>query len=536
MTPPGLPKWARPAFVGALALLVYLPSLWNTFALDDVSAVAQDERIRDLGNVPELLLAPYLTYMPRERSPYRPVTTVSYAVSWAMGGGHPAAFHVVNVTLHAGATLLFLSLLTALGASAVPATWAAALFAIHPVHVEAVAGVVGRADVLSTLFVLLALRLHLSSTLRPGLRIALVAYCYLLALGSKESAVVLPVLLVVVEAIRRSGVHPKALIATWPTLAALSAALAIFLVARTSVLGSLLHLDVAAYIAVLPTGVRVTTAIANFSEVARLLVVPWDLSPEYGPGTIVPVHVGQGRFWVGFGVLAGSVTLVGVGLRDWSAAGSRWLVGGVLWVATSFALLSNLLVPMPMWLAERTLYLASAGIALMVVAGLEHSAKRLSPPRLTSVLLAVVVTVGGLHTAQRSRVWHSDDTLFADLVERHPESFRAQSWIGSRLVDAGQVERGLVWLGQAVSQNPNSALLTLDYVRALLLAGRSVEAEELVRPVPPHLHPSSSVFLAQSLIFQGRQVEAADVVRRGLEYFPSETRLLDQARQLGIGG
>jgi hypothetical protein len=79
-------------------------------------------------------------------------------------------------------------------------------------------------------------------------------------------------------------------------------------------------------------------------------------------------------------------------------------------------------------------------------------------------------------------------------------------------------------------------LLRLDYVRALLLTGRSEEAEAIVRPIPIFLHPSRAVFLAQSLIFQDRTTEAVEAVRAGMEYFPDEPRLIEQARLLGIGG
>jgi len=215
----------------------------------------------------------------------------------------------------------------------------------------------------------------------------------------------------------------------------------------------------------------------------------------------------------------------------------RWIAAGVLWIAASYALLSNLVLPMPMWIAERTLYLASAGVSMLLVGASALIPAELAASRRPAYVITVIALVlAGAHAANRSRAWKNDEALFGDLVERHPESFRAQWWVGGRMVDAGQVEGGLVWLGAAVELNPNAALLTLDYVRALLLVGRSEEAEALVRPIPPYLHPSRSVFLAQSLIFQDRASEAIETVRTGLEYFPDEPRLIEQARILGIGG
>jgi len=561
------------AIIGLLACLTYAPSLTNGFALDDVPAVAQDERLRDPANLPELMRGPYLTYMPAARSPYRPITSASYAVSWWIGGGHPAAFHAVNVGLHALASMLVLALLTALGAPATAATLGAGLFAIHPVHVEAVAGIVGRADVLSTLFCLSALLVYLDRRLETPIRIAGVSALYLLALASKEGAVVLPLLILLVEVVRpaqrdrdgaatgRTGGLTGYAKLVLPFFAPMAVVLAGFLATRRAVLGAVLQLDVASYIAILGPGERITTAIANLTHLVRLLLLPTDLSPEYGPAVIMPVGVTSPSFWLGAGILVSSVAVAAWGVRSATAATAEpagdgdpavdpvddrresglppalWLAAAVLWVAIGYALVSNVVIPMPMWMAERTLYLPSVGVGLLAAGAI--AAGRAWRPDTLPVLhgvIALIIGLGAMHSAFHSRTWANDDALFSDLAERHPESFRAQWWLGGRLVDAGDVESGARWLAEAVRLNPNSALLTLDYARALLLLGQSVEAEALLRPIPVGLHPSRSVFLAQSLIFQERRDEARVVVREGLQAFPDEARLRDQARQLGPGG
>ena len=87
-------------------------------------------------------------------------------------------------------------------------------------------------------------------------------------------------------------------------------------------------------------------------------------------------------------------------------------------------------------------------------------------------------------------------------------------------------------LEQAVDLNPNGVLVRLDYARALLLDGQSSMAEEILRPIPPGLHPSASVYLAQSLIQQARFAEARDVIERGLALFPDDVRLTEQREVL----
>ena len=114
---------------------------------------------------------------------------------------------------------------------------------------------------------------------------------------------------------------------TWPTHAALGAVLGLYLVVRSSVLGSVIHLDIAAYIAVVPTTLRITTGIANLAEVARLLLFPLDLSPEYGPAVITPAGLTDPRFWSGAATLAVAAGLAFCGWR--SGRGGRWITLGV---------------------------------------------------------------------------------------------------------------------------------------------------------------------------------------------------------------
>jgi hypothetical protein len=89
------------------------------------------------------------------------------------------------------------------------------------------------------------------------------------------------------------------------------------------------------------------------------------------------------------------------------------------------------------------------------------------------------------------------------------------------------------WLRQAGDLNPNELRVQLDYVRGLLLAGRSEEARSLVVDLPP-FHPTRDVYLTQSYIQLGRLEQAETAVREGLSRFPTDSRLIDQARELGV--
>ena len=145
-----------------LSLVVYLPSLGNRFALDDTGDIVENETVHGLTNTGEILTSPYRGRVPPERSPYRPLTSLTYALNWSMGSGSPLPFHAFNVALHAANTALVTILLTTLGATPPLALLGGAIFAVHPVHVEAVANSVGRGDALMALFVLLGALAYLA--------------------------------------------------------------------------------------------------------------------------------------------------------------------------------------------------------------------------------------------------------------------------------------------------------------------------------------------------------------------------------------
>ena len=526
-----------------LALVVYLPSLGNGFALDDTGDIVENTAVHGLTNTAELLSSPYRGRVPPGRSPYRPVTSLTYALNWSMGSGSPVPFHAFNVVLHGTNTALVTILLTMLGAAPLLALLGGAVFAVHPVHVEAVANSVGRGDALMAFFVLLGALAYLSHFRSEWARVGLVSLAYALALASKENGVVLPALLVALSLLfpKRAPEHSGGAgyedgagqARQLPIFAALAGVLVLYLVVRYQVLGTLFHRDAAPYIVILPPSLRLSTAVANITELARLLLFPVDLVADYGPGVILPTGVGALRFWVG-----GGVFLATMGLAVWSLRRSPWITLGVVWVVLSLAVVGNVLFPVGLWVAERTLYLPSVGMSLLAV-GLGQYADGLlreAPPRLRWGAIGVatlLVVLGGARTWTGALAWHDTETVFITLAEDHPESFRAQWWMGMRLVDAGQEERGVEWLSQAVDLNPNELRLQLDLVRGLLMAGRSEEAVALVSGLPP-ADPARDVYLTQSHIQLDQPDRAREAVLQGLARFPEDTRLMGQARDLGV--
>ena len=194
------PGASRPA--GPL-LPVYGNSLVNGFVHDDKPVVAENRLIRDPGNLGRIFASGYWTTREAPVAElYRPLVVASFALNHRIGGPGPFGFHLVNLLLHAWVSWLVFRLGKDLAGSRAAAWAAGLLFAIHPVHTEAVAPVVGRSELLAAGFALWALLLHrrAGTAGAPRLRLLFAAgACYFASALSKENALVLPAILLLAD-------------------------------------------------------------------------------------------------------------------------------------------------------------------------------------------------------------------------------------------------------------------------------------------------------------------------------------------------
>lgn len=530
--------------VALLAAGVYANSLGNGFAYDDEPIVVENPVVHrgDPGEILESWWWPDVHH----HGLYRPVTTLLLAGQWAAWGQRPLGFHAVSVTLHLGVSLAVLALLLRLAPTG-PAVLGAALFAVHPVHVEAVANVVGQAELLAGGFALLGTLLFLW---RPGgrgwfrgLRAGGVGAAYLLALGSKEIAVTLPVLLVllawVVEARKDgpeaganapSGDDPgprsragggalartgRSLLEDAPLFAVLAASLATFLAFRGWALGQLLGVPSTAALAELTTFQRILTAVQLWGEQARLLLFPLDLAADYAPGVLIPSTSLNLDVVAGAAVGALGLALVALTRRVAPGVGA-----GILWVAVAFLPVSHFLFPVGTVLAERTFYLPSVGLSLAVAALAPLVARRASASARRLALAGVVglLAAFSLHSLVRNPTWFSTYTVMEALARDHPESYRSQRNRGSGLLRVGEKEAAMEAYELALRMVPNRLFLLIEIGSIYGKDRRWAEAEPLLRravTVDP-LSPTPYRHLASQLILQGRPAEGRAVALDGL--------------------
>jgi len=417
------------AIVAAVAAAVYARTAGFAFVYDDIWVILNNPLLHSPAHWREILTAPWQSH-----GLYRPFTSLTFAANWALGAGAPGGFHVVNLLLHAVASVLVF-VLAARWLPRAGALAAALLFAVHPVHVEAVANVVGRAEILATAFILAAALLYLrhgdqvrtTGRVHWGPAVGTLAMV-LLALASKESAFAAPALLFLLDWLRereagrafRIRRDPQA--GLWLAVVGLTA---VWLVLRARILGGLAGDQPAPGLAGTSLPERVIIMLPVVTEYLRLLLLPVRLSADYSPA-FLPVSTTFGaRAALGLLLLAACVTLAVLARRR-----APMVTAGIVWVGASLFIVANLVVPTGILLAERTLYLPSVGLCLAL--GWVWAEGWQRRPALAAAALALVLVACSARTVTRAGVWRDNTAFFNQLVRDAPGSYRA-AWVGGAL-------------------------------------------------------------------------------------------------------
>ncbi|MFT5369250.1 MAG: hypothetical protein ACI8V2_004225 [Candidatus Latescibacterota bacterium] len=445
-------NWMRKPILWVLVvpLLVYANSLGNGFSFDDHAIVEDNSSVLTL-DIGHIFSVPY--WPNREHAGlYRPLTTLSLALNYAVHGFDPFGYHVVNVLLHVLNTLLVYLLTKHL--FRVPlGLFVALFFALHPVQTEAVNGIVGRAEVLSAFWVLVACLLYVRSGVNTGqglnglYGVSLVAS--FLAMCSKENAACLVGLLVVYDWVwihrgRWSHGVLGFLKTGLPRYVPYVGLIGLFLFVRTQVVGAVfLPVPPAEFDNPLPhlEGLsRWLTLLAATGIYLRLLVFPLWLMPDYSYGEIPVVTsafdpLAWGPFFVMVGL--GGVVVMWLFRR-------RFLSGvlGALFFMVAFAPVSNFVVVIGTILGERLLYLPMVGMALFVGAVASRFYVGEHRPYLV-VGLVVLLGALGVRTGVRNADWKNDVTLFLAAIDDGNRSAKVYYNLGVGYRKQGQYQEAL---------------------------------------------------------------------------------------------
>jgi len=480
------PWWRRPELIAlALALAtvaVYVPVFQNEFVdYDDDYYISQNPNLK-LGLSGEGLK---WAFTESYGANWYPLTWLSLMLDYELFGMSAAAFHGVNLALHVASAVLlfyvFLRMTGSLGASG----FIAAVFALHPLHVESVAWAAERKDVLSALFWMLTLWAYARYAAKPGSRrLALVAIFLALGLMSKPMLVTLPFVLLLLDVwpLGRIGKTPIGrLVLEKAPLFALAAIASVITFFAQRAEGAVQPLQTYSF------SVRVANALVAYAAYVGKAFWPARLSPYYPhPGDSLP-------FWqagAAFAALA-AATLVTVALARKSER-LRFLPVGWLWYLGTLVPVIGIVQVGQQAMADRYTYLPYIGLSIVVAFGFAELAKRVSFPRpaLLAVGAASLLALAVVASAQ-VRVWRDSVSLFEHALRVTDENALAHINLGVAYLNRGRLEDAERELAEAIRIHPGAAEAHAALAGVRSDQGRGEEALELYRAAL-RLDPGSS--------------------------------------------
>ena len=477
----------------AIVVVAFAPVTDDPFIrLDDYGYVVDNTHIHD-GPTPQALAWAWTAF---EKANWHPLTWWSHMIDYRLYGADAGGHHRTNLFLHILNALVLFAVLRKITAARWRSALVAALFAVHPLHVETVAWISERKDVLSTLFGLLAIGAYAGWTRKAGLwRYATALVLFAASLASKPMLVTLPLLLLLIDywPLQRS-LAPRLIVEKVPFLM-LSALSSVLTVAAQRAGGAFSDMTV------LPLSMRAANAAISYWRYIARMFWPKDLSIFYTYQSWTP---GQ--------IAAATIGLIAV----------TWLVFAVKrrWAVTGWLAYLGMLVPViglvqvgRQSMADRYTYLPLIGLFILLAWGLEELCAGRRRVKFAVVALAMIaVAASAVGTRKQVGYWKDSVTLFEHGLQVSPESLTLHNNLGIERSVMRQWDRAEHHFVRAREIEPNSPEAYFNLGRLLVGLGRTSEAiENLERAVEIHPERAASHFhLAIALRSTGR---SKDIVR-----------------------
>lgn len=394
-----------------------------------------------------------------------PLTLLSRVADVQMHGLRAGGHHLSNVLLHLAAGLVLFGALQTLLRSSTRAAIVAALFLIHPLHVEPVAWLSARKDILNGLFFFATIWAYAWHAARPNWkRYALVCVSFICANMAKPMAVSLPIVLLLLDywPLRRwkpPRLDRAALRLVVEKLPLFAIAVAVSLLAvidqqRQGAMG-----DNELY----PVSVRLGNAAISYCAYLRQTFVPTDLAIFYPhPGTSISWPLG----------FFSAVTLIGIfALCLWQAKRRPWLLVGFSWFVVVLLPVSGVVQIGEMARADRYTYVSLTGIFILCVEQISEwwQSSQRSARMLIAVGTCAAVLIAAVLAWRQTTTWRDSVSVFSHAIAVTGDNYIAEANLGSALFAAGRKAEGLQHYQTAVREHAS----VLDYHQR---AGAAAEA------------------------------------------------------------
>jgi protein O-mannosyl-transferase len=514
-----------------LSMLVFEDVRTHQFVFDDLGFIVRNSMVKS-GLTWNGLTWAFTTKL---MGIWHPLTWLSHMLDCQIFGLDPRGPHLINLLLHIINSLLLLLLLQSCTGATWPSFLVAALFAVHPLHVESVAWVAERKDVLSTLFWMLTMWAYVWYVRYPGWKLyLLMVLCFCLGLMAKPMLVTLPLVLLLWDywPLRRwapggaaatgQGPTSQESIKPYPRLSVgrlvgekAPLLVPVLLISLVTIYSQETEAMVVS-LRDMPFTVRISNALVAYVTYLGKTVLPMHLAVFYPhPGKAIP-------WWEVLGAALGLIALCFLIIRR--ARSYPYLLVGWLWFLATLVPVIGLLQVGGQAMADRYTYIPLIGLFIMLAWGMADLTARWRCPKFLAPLVAgLMILVFGTCAWFQVRYWRDAVSLFEHALRVTEENELANLALGEALFYRGEAGRALVHFQKVIRLNPPNGLSGLAWVMATTSdpkcrdGAKAVQLAEAANKMTGYKNPDMVDTLAAAYAEAGRFSEAIATARQALE-------------------
>lgn len=456
-----------------------------------------------------------------------PITFLSHMADVQMYGLNPRGHHLTNVFFHIASTLLLFILLFRLTTSPWKSAFVAALFALHPLHVESVAWMAERRDVLSAFFGFLTLIIYAEYVTKRKPQLYLLSiFTFVLGLMSKSMLVTLPAIMLLLDfwPLNRYVLNEKMpgeeiQRVNTPQLTSIFKEKIPFFVC--SLISSIISIngpimDGAVQTIDLPLGLRMANATTAYIKYIGKMFWPTDLAVYYPFPPSIPL-------WQ----VICSLLILMIITAAFIRAGKRqpYLIVGWFWFLITLLPVSGLIQFGDHAIADRYTYIPLTGLFIIVAFGISEFTKRLPYQQVILTLFATIaITLSMALTWQQLKYWQNSISLYRQTLRVTAGSFLVHNNLGAALAEKGKLDEAMEEYKKAIAINPDHYMTHNNYGLALAGKGQmdlAIKEFKKAIDVNPNFVGSHSN-LGIALAEKGRLDEAIEEFKKALAINPDD--------------
>lgn len=431
-------KFIIPFLLFSLAFISYLNIFKNELFYDDEELIYKNYYVQNLSRIPEYFTQNMVAGAGKVSNMYRPVLLLSFAIDYHFWKSNPAGFHLTSIFLHGANGILLFYLILRMFKEKTVALVLSVIFIVHPVQTEAIAYASGRCDPLFSFFCFSTLLLFLSNIKKNGLNVftyILAVICYILAILSKESAVITPLLILLVYCCQNGEKikYKKFIFMIMPFLVVtvLYIMLRIFFLNFSNIFNFYDKSNIYSQ----NIFVRLYTFFYVFFQYIYILIFPKDLVFSRSVNYITSIY----NFWV---MLFSAFLIFSVFIIKKTWRKNKIFTFAIFWFFISL-LPSTGIIPINSIIAEHYLYLPSVAFFLILAYAFFHLWNK-NTIKSNRIILLNIISFGVLLLTVRTLIrnfdWANPIVFYTKSLSQSPWNIPMRNNLAMSYADRGQLD------------------------------------------------------------------------------------------------